>query len=187
MPCTDIHFINSKLVKSGSKVTRAQFYALRVLRRRFQRNEMDAGHLARLGISDLREARAILEAHQQWRQFLNAVEVIARRPTAALGMFAIVLVNQRMACGTVVFRAPTHTMTLRTRLPVRARSEEDGSTAEIDEDDDEDDEDDEGEDDEEDDDEDDKEIDDTGFNRSFVHPFSTRPAQRNRERPGTEE
>jgi hypothetical protein len=125
MPCTDIHFINKKLLKSGSKVTQEQFYALRVLRRRYQLDEMDAGHLAHLGIADLRPAREILEAHPQWHQFLDAVENVKQRPTASLGMFAIVLRNQRMACGTVVFKEPAPTMTLRTRAPIPAEPEED--------------------------------------------------------------
>ncbi len=116
-PCTDIHFLDPKYVNSGSKVTSEQFYALRVLRRP---TTMTDEHLADLGISDLQEARDLLEAYTPWRLFLGAVDDVDKKPTAAMGMFATVLKNKRMACGNVVKPPPALNVTLRTRPQARA-------------------------------------------------------------------
>ncbi len=123
--CTDIHFLDPTLVNSGSKVTREQFYALRVLRRPIKAAELAAKHRADLGIPDLQEARDLLEAHPPWRLFLDAVGDLEQKASASLGMFALVLKNQRMACGRVHPTAPVSNMTLRTRPLAQVASERD--------------------------------------------------------------
>jgi hypothetical protein len=112
-------------------VTSEQFDALRVLRRTVKVSHMTATHFADLGIPDLRPAKALLEAHPSWRLFLNAVVDARQKATAALGMFTIVLKNQRMACGNLVVTTPSHTVVLRPRPFTRATAGDDDDDSNV--------------------------------------------------------
>jgi hypothetical protein len=125
--CTDIHFLDAAKVQSGSDVTREQFDALRILRRRVDASRMTPRHFDDLGIADCSAARALLGGQPAWHRFLDAVVDRHKRATAALGMFALVLKNQRMACCSVEETAQSYNVVLRPRRPAQAAaSDEDG-------------------------------------------------------------
>ncbi len=93
--CTDVYALPARMVKSGSHQKRPQYNALRVLWRCRPALIRD---FSVFGTLDWEQARRILDAYHPFHVFLAAI-VPPKPPSLAMGVFASVLLNQRMACG----------------------------------------------------------------------------------------
>jgi hypothetical protein len=94
---TNLHALQPAHLNSASGVEQLQYASFRALWKFIRVNKFDA---AIFGSLDTASAEAVLDRHEPWARYIDAIE--AEKPARTfMGVFGMVLMNRRQACGAV--------------------------------------------------------------------------------------